>query len=124
MTPIQHDDHDALNAAFAENVAGWRWQEASNTHVGRDARQTKRLLVEPVNGLALPVPAYTRSADAVLPWLDKGIGAYYGSGYWKAVGNPAGWSVMIDGVPGPIGNSFPHAAVMALLRANGVEVVQ
>lgn len=105
MNPIRSNDHDALNAAFAEKVAGY------TMHLSPGCEWRRK-----------EIPQFTRSADAVLPWLEKHS--------WSASNLASGIQVNIH-KPGDSGaiyiqNSrapaFPHAAVIALLRAHGVEV--
>lgn len=107
---------DELNAAFAEKVAGW--------FIHPDCGRLCPPNLPPAFNLgALPgVPAFTRSFDAVLPWLEK-------DGAWAMDWCPiisnrdAAYKVWIrkKGVEA-LGPSLPRAAVLALLRARGVEV--
>jgi len=106
---------DQLNAAFAEKVAGW-----------------KRLTVKDPSkdpewetggygghGYAFRVPRFTTSADAVLPYIKTHnekekwateifVGAGKVSVYFKSANAEA--------------DTLPKAAVIALLRAHGVEI--
>lgn len=73
------------------------------------------------NLLSLPhhPPPFTTSADAVLPWLEK---HRFEATYWN------GWRIRIICWEEKGENMFaddkslPRAAVIALLRANGVEI--
>jgi hypothetical protein len=96
---------DQLNAVFDTHVAkmGERGELGPVLHGGE---------------YKLAYPQWTRSMDAVLPWLEKaglwecGYSAHH-DGYWVTV------SYGHDSED----RSLPRAAVIALLRANGVEVV-
>jgi hypothetical protein len=106
---------DQLNAAFAEKVAGWL----------RAERMGKEVLYDPEGGHVLIgdtrcMPSFTTSADAVLPWLAK-------TGRWQCdYGRPHALGYRIyfpqnsDGEAAS--ESFARTAVIALLRAHGVEV--
>lgn len=137
-----------LNAAFAETVAGWTWRH----EVGAFAFPTRQMLCPPdwrgvfmwgeqtwkdgrgsssPAGLITeeynPMPPYTTSADAVLPWLIK-------HSMWDAeqflplalCRKGCAFQVRLKNVPDKIivgdGDTFPRAAVIALLRANRVDV--
>lgn len=119
---------DELNTAFAEKVAGWtdvRYEEGENVDI--DAR-----VIYPWEGMAGSppdgqerrlVPPFTRSMDAVLPLMEK-------AGAWAADWCPiisnreAAYKVWLrkSGIEA-VGPTLPRACVIALLRANGVEVV-
>jgi len=80
--------------------------------------------------MVLDVPPFTESADLVLPWLEK-LGAYVSLRYWNGEwADPPGWylSLWENDENGPqigeyVGDmSFARAAVIALLRAHGVEI--
>lgn len=118
---------DQLNEAFAVNVAGWtdvRYEEGE--HVDLDCRS-----VYPWKGVrgTLPdgdrrmIPRFTESADAVLPWLEKWNeyweATYYDGTWHFAKERPKGDGMIYGWVKD---RSFPRAAVIALLRAHGVEV--
>lgn len=109
---------DELNAAFAEKVAGWK----RGKRIGMD------VWILPSGFWDFRPDQFTRSADAVLPWLEKmpfrieigkGIGLQCGvviCGYGPFTKwGEGGWFRGID----PI---VPRAACIALLRAHGVEV--
>lgn len=117
---------DELNAAFAEKVAGWF----------RAERLGKQVLYDPEGGHVLIgdtrcMPQFTHSADAVLPWLerwrDSGKGYVAMATIHSAAMQRTGWVVQVrDAETGPLQEiihwSLPRAAVIALLRAHGVEV--
>lgn len=100
---------DELNAAFAEKVAGW----------------TRTALYFYPPGLpnsmnvnqAFPLPPFTTSADAVLPFT-KGL-------KWTSTTTDGGYVVRIN--PGfneavAVNKDFAAALAIALLRAHGVVV--
>jgi hypothetical protein len=109
------DDH--LNAAFAEKVAGWF----------RCERMGKQVLYDPEGGHVLIgdthcMPKFTESMDAVLPWLEKFNGHTNGPEINFQSGQ---WEVILNGCTTrdrATCASLPRAAVIALLRAHGVEV--
>lgn len=110
-----------LNAAFAEKVAGYFSNPIFKPqHSWCRKSPTGDIIV--LNGLGA-LPDFTTSADAVLPWLEKEL-------LWNTQGVPGKryiTQVMIEGPP-PMGyvegrdKSFSKSAVIALLRAHGVEV--
>jgi len=143
---------DQINAAVAEHVAGWRpteqqidawvtWAHVSGCDTSREAAIATAKLCDR--------PAFTRSADAVLPLLEK----MKGDGFWVNIkdhtnGIQCGkrdWLVIIsnfddccdpdEGDDGflkkgqpmiyreGVAPTFPLAACIALLRAKGIEVV-
>lgn len=109
---------DQLDAAFAGKVCGWK----------RIAEATNVAFEVPETGARGTPPAFTRSFDAVLPWLEK----WRDSGNGIAIGATItsagpGWRVDIIDVNGSttitmFSLSLPMAIVGALLRAHGVEV--
>lgn len=133
---------DELDAAFAEHVAGWKWEDWNM------CGEKRMLLIGPGLSWEDRHPEYTKSADAVLPWLEK----CKDRGWWVQVkdhtnGIECGrrdWLVIISdyddccdpyaGEPGYAESGkplmyregaapvFAKAAVIALLRAHGVEV--
>ncbi len=93
-----------LNLAFASEVCKWTVDELSEKviHGGAD---------------------FVKSADAVLPWLEKA--------HWKRISHGMGkWALEVTlsptaGSPDSGESSHPSfakAAVIALLRAHGVEI--
>lgn len=123
---------DQLDAAFAEKVAGWKMlrQELFGTHY--IPRWCPPNMPDAVNMLALDTkpPPFTRSMDAVLPWLEKMpsfeivalaysvVGERYECRVWPTLSQSSGANNVFLGradIPST-------AAVIALLRANGVEV--
>lgn len=109
---------DQLDAAFAERVAGLEWMEGE-AEPGYDWIRGWHK-----DGEVIPdCPDFTTSADAVLPWLEKCADSIL------PLGGPivimqieAKWHVRI-GEHRATHVIFAKAAVIALLRANGVEVV-
>jgi hypothetical protein len=105
---------DQLNAAFAEKVAGWNFIPDGNGvkwFVPPDLPPAANLRVN------RPIPRFTQSMDVVLPWLEKGdanCACYEFEGVRT-------WNTSIRNT-GADDVSLPRACVIALLRANGVEV--
>lgn len=101
---------DELNAAFAVAVAGYVQREG-----GWEIPPMRAIWTEPLD--------FTRSMDAVLPLMEK-------AGAWAADWCPiisnreAAYKVWLrkSGIEA-VGPTLPRACVIALLRANGVEVV-
>lgn len=122
---------DELNRAFAEYVAGWvrvpqestegciAWTNPNNPYaqnrVWFDGRQYS------CHGAHDGWPSFCTSADAVLPWLEKegcalNVYSHPGKGYY---------TIVLCAPTGDIkssGKTFARSAVIALLRAHGVEV--
>lgn len=152
---LVNPDDSALNAAFAEKVAGWRCFKETRgeftlcitktakdedpwahwNQMERDKRRARYTDISCMDAIKIgffgrDIPNFTQSADAVLPWLEK----------WATVNivisvdvhvtiseTPAmkscppvinGDSVIQLSTP----NAVAKAAVIALLRAHGVEV--
>lgn len=110
---------DTLSSVFAEKVAGWSINPAN----GCCYHSEKEWRLSPLCG-GWPKPAFTRSADAVLPWLEKHT--WRGCSYRSPSGSHFNAQVEIvvnyDKQLSASDKSFAHAAVIALLRAHGVEV--
>ena len=96
-----------LNALFAEHVAKWR---------------------QPGIGMCFDRPDWTEDANAVLPWLEKASPVAicyappnepYPLGRWE-IAIKADGKHLLDCLSRA--DTFPRAAVIALLRAKGVEV--
>lgn len=111
MTPIKSNDLDALDAAFAERVAGFSREDAEAGY-------------KPGEDNSVWAPRFTRSADAVLPWLDKAIywDSSYCNGQHHVFVNEMRRDVTNRADYGHAAQTFAHAATIALLRAHGVEV--
>ena len=101
-----------MDAAFAEHVAGFLSIRHGYGYPNKDATGVVK------------VPPFTRSADAVLPWLEK-------RSPWRAdCGGEYGYMVQVwsgpsgDGICYATANAktFPRAAVLAMLKAHGVAV--
>ena len=126
---------DELNAAFAEKVAGW-----THVHVGEmesadiESRSVFCYdgLIGETGGKMMPVPQFTHSADAVLPWLEKcawfqHTGVFSGAN-GRSIdncreGHTIELSLTLDSMNrGAHAETLPRAAVIALLRAHGVVV--
>lgn len=108
-----------LDAAFAEKVAGWVEFKAPMfngapsmpyTHFDQSGRP--RVGADP----------FTRSMDAVVPWLEKWNES------WEISFYNGTWNIAVESPKGPMlygwvkDTSLPLACCIALLRANGVEV--
>jgi hypothetical protein len=105
---------DELNAAFAEHVVGFKPDPNNEGRWIPPGRHTLTV------GYWTEKPArFTHSADAVLPWLEK---TRFDANFWKR------WRIQIicwethGENKFAEADTFPRAAVIALLRANGVEV--
>lgn len=116
-----------LNAAFAEKVAGWR-KQFNDGWLGEavgEGRNPHMDWFSPEDGFKyshheLQLPPFTASADAVLPWLEK-------LGFWACQYSEGLVVISDDHMDCNSENmssaeTFPKAAVIALLRAHGVEV--
>lgn len=114
-----------LNSAFAEHVAGWFPIEPKHS-------KGSLMMVDEwwdANGYPVGAPRFASSADAVLPWLEKSeryVSVRHWRGHWE---EQPGWMVILyeDDEGGrelarAVDTSLPRAAVIALLRAHGVEV--
>ncbi len=117
---------DELNAAFAEKVAGWHLgDESKNEFSGywySSSGNVEKLGKDPMK--------FTTSADAVLPWLEKmpqwanesvGYGPKATRHYCRVFHRPK-QSDISDNLYLGKADTFPRAAVIALLLAHGVEV--
>lgn len=116
-----------LDAAFAVHVAGWN----PVCHCGDRMDMHRHDEHAPVQ-MDEPIPNFTRSFDAVLPWLEKqgwkGTSNRHGATCVATVtvlGGKEGW----DGTEHTATQDYTHtqsplprAAIIALLRANGHEV--
>lgn len=117
MTMTNPTDKE-LNAAFAEKVCGW---ETGPDGYGDGDKYYEKTPPHHSPGYTYKFP-FTTSVDAVLPWLEK----------WHAeIGHllTSGWLVLLkesaisEKYVAASCLSFPRAAVIALLRAHGVEVI-
>lgn len=100
---------EELNVAFAEKVAGWMQCE----------RLGRMVWYDPEGGHEMHVPRFTEYADLVLPLLEK-CRSWICEKTWDS---PC-YTIRVSD-PKPItqrSDTFPRAAVIALLRAHGVEV--
>jgi len=104
---------DQINAAVAEHVAGYSFYGLAKMWI-EDANQPA--------GFS-PIPRFTRSADAVLPLLEKDGECEISSP------DPATphWTVKYSSYHNGCGfygegKTFPLAACIALLRAKGIQV--
>lgn len=129
--------NEELDLAFATNIAGWTsrmegcalcWYNAEGKFVGgrNDGQRFSG------------IPKFTQSADLVLPWLEKRYIETEIKSWWDSpaqhfnestrqghrVFEPNGvWTVRVPGNNAMAEDkSFARAAVIALLRANGIEV--
>lgn len=141
---LTNPTHNELSAAVAEHVAGWRRvppphgkkREWSHMLLSPSAKERgndykgQYIVVWKDGDLGGDVPKWATSADAVLPLLEK-QSVVIANWILPDKGN-CGWRVDIyDSIPdaslnkeaGALDKAFPRAACIALLRANGVEVV-
>lgn len=131
---------DELDAVFAEKVAGWvLWPRIYHNQQWHDIPTWVEKRYIQKEGHAPPGwmlgcghPRFTRSFDAVLPWLEKwphAANIYYndptfGITYrWRVIL----WEPHVDtdsfsGVGSAEGGVLPYVIVLALLRAHGVEI--
>lgn len=137
---------DELNAAFAEKVAGYEWV-ACGYDSDKPVRPRFMALLAPghtpygwVRFSGELGPSYNRhrtyarwtdSADNVLPWLSKccphgwTVEENEFGGVRKfgcAIASEPSWTGWIECADWRFADTFPRAAVIALLRAHGVEV--
>ena len=113
---IKSNDHAALNAAFAEKVAGWRIHHR-NTALWCKADEADGLMRSGAMAVVGELN-FTHSADAVLPWLEKRTEGWL---IHTQPTSPRHTCWLVSEHTGRA-DSVPHAAVIALLRAHGVEV--
>lgn len=109
MKPVNPTD-DELNAAFAEKVCGWK----------RIVGAANVAFETPV-GTRGTAPEFTKSADAVLPWLIK-----FSVTIQKVAEEE--WDVGVEPEDEDLRTQYHHdkylarACAIALLRAHGVEI--
>lgn len=109
---------DEVSAAVAEHVAGWSYwtfPEGACPHV----KHWRRADATPVT-IHSAEGQFARSADAVLPLLEKWsiATALYSSGEWTVSDDHM--DCLSDNMA--TDKSFPLAACLALLRAKGFDV--
>lgn len=136
MKAIAASDTAALNAAFAERVAGYEcaheWFCSSSRVPKRGSSFACRKCGRKVRGggnARIP-PDFCASMDAVLPWLEKwrlDVAPQRSININQANNCAMEWHVsLLDEEDGSdsfaADKSLPHACVIALLRAHGVEV--
>lgn len=116
---LNNPSDQELNEAFAVHVAGWVRHYSPSA--GRELFYPGNMPDAANVNRDFPVPPFTQSADLVLQWLEK-------MPYWTKTGTKTvsvGTYSDEDG-PGSVdadADTFPRAAVIALLRAHGVGVV-
>lgn len=125
-TKININDHDALNAAFAERVAGWTWRtfpDGACPDIKHWRDQNGEVVSIYMDG------RFTRSMDAVLPYLSgEQWCACTANSEWQTGFKGDAWCVWAGShdevFPDVMAHAptLPHAAVVALLRAKGVAV--
>jgi hypothetical protein len=116
---------DELNAAFAEKVAGWKLNAAGPSAFGTNLNP----YWEDEKGRSqFDGPWFAYSADAVLPWLEK-LGSSWHCSHVKEEARGDYFEFYLGYIKDgkyPVfvvhESSFPRAAVIALLRAHGVEI--
>lgn len=105
-----------LEEAFARHVAKWRKRENEDDEEITEWYDKKNKLVSHGDKFG-NLPNWIGSVNAVMPWLDKNlVFIQKEDGQWS-VGVDA-WTTIHYGKS----RSLPRAAVIALLRAEGVEV--
>jgi len=120
---------DELNAAFAVSVCGRTHVPAltdpENPHYGYREHWEKageELWFRDNQDRGTQMPNFVASADAVLPWLEKSVTAVR-----RSLETGKQWEVMAWGddmvTQYWFDDSLPRAAVIALLRAHGVELI-
>jgi hypothetical protein len=109
MKTLTNPTDDQLNSVFALTVAKWTFDPDEGW---RDEHG--------FSGTAVDYHDFTRSMDAVLPWLDKTAGQ---DGFWRMTSNGSGVSVVINYEQYAVAATPALAAVIALLHAHGVEVL-
>lgn len=110
-----------LNAAFATEICGYKFLHAehrfdSGVHVAIDG------ISKPDGQWLSAIPDFCSDANAVLPWLEKFNGPLNGPDVSFQSGQ---WEVVLNGCTTrerAVHSVFPKAAVIALLRAHGVEI--
>ncbi len=115
----------ALNEAFAVEVAGYYVKEEfPGTDFPFTAWQGDRHLSQnrwaSAKGPLEHIQSFTSSADAVLPWLEKGKHGW-DSSFTEGQSLSGNYMVRFDGHIGRA-STLPRAAVIALLRSKGVEI--
>lgn len=116
-----------LNRQVAEKVDGWEFHGSRDAYVGSDVMQAVPEYSTDPDGERhyedWPFPDYCNDANAVLPLLEK----YEYIDISRDVEFLGGWTVAISvkregGLYHAASPTFPKAAVVALLKAHGVEV--
>lgn len=125
---------DELSSTFAVAIAGWLVSNGGPVGVGPYTWYAEE------DGVTVerPKPNFARSADAVLPWLEKRYIETEIKSWWDSpaqhynessrqghrVFEPNGvWTIRIPGSNAMAEDkSFAKAACIALLRAHGVEI--
>lgn len=120
---------DQLNAAFAEKACGY-FSNAVFTPKHSWCRKSSTGDIVVLDGLGA-LPDFIRSADTVLPWLENGSFYAKRNYFMASTEAPNTWFVHFcrwDEVEKKqcegkaYATTFPRAAVIALLRAHGVEI--
>lgn len=120
MKKIKPTDYE-LRAAFAEHVCGWKYLSAGH-NFGNGASVSINAWARPDGLIIDAMPDFCSDANAVLPWLEKRKEMVT---IWHEEG---GWGIRIQDGPldfpgiNSFSDSFPRVAVIALLRAHGVEI--
>lgn len=117
---------DELNATFAVEIAGWRdvrFEEGEDVNI--DARE-----IYPWEGMAgwppdgqkrRLIPRWTAHFDTILPWIKERCVVRYSltTGWrWEVMA----WDKNLDSYSWS-DECLPYAAVLAILRAHGVEIL-
>ncbi len=122
LKTLTNPTEDEINAAVAEYVAGWKCEMINGAWSG-DPDSSAPVWTSPSGQVSTAyfIPAFTRSADAVLPLLEKWPGEWTKTGrMWIELS-----TYNDEDGPGTVeatADTFPLAACIALLRANGITV--
>ncbi len=123
MKKLIDPSDDALNEAFAVEVAGWTCTKNAIVYTYAGGSRSYRDAWKAPDGMVLdrPPKSFTSSADAVLPWLEKrarAINITYCdvTVQWtvEIVGFKTSWKASSE--------TLPRAIVYALLLSNGIEI--
>jgi hypothetical protein len=133
---LTNPTNEELNAAFAEYVAGWMWRPERGGAwflKSKDDDPYKWARITDATGADIGISGlrFATEANAILPWLEYGrevgqrVTMEMGFTRWHIRihrKNPDGLYPLIDESPWGDAETFPRAACIALLRANGVIV--
>lgn len=107
-----------LHIAFAKHVACYtdiRFEEGKNVDIESRSICPWKGWRGTLNGERQHIPHFIGSMDAVLPWLEK-------CPYWAVDGGPNKPWMVLAGSGEAEADSLSYAAVLALLRAHGIQI--